>query len=135
MSRPEPLWRWLTPHALSFDGQRWHVRSFCHVDSRFKDFLLSRILAAGKDREQSISAKLDSEWHNFVEVKIAPHPDLSSTQKKVIEYDYGMTDGSFELMLRKASLFYFLKNMNLESGHEKKSAIEQQIVLLGIQHS
>lgn len=22
MSRPEPLWRWITPHALSFDGQR-----------------------------------------------------------------------------------------------------------------
>jgi predicted DNA-binding transcriptional regulator YafY len=134
MSRPEPLWRWLTPHALSFDGQRWHVRSFCHVDSQFKDFLLSRIIASGNDREQSVSAKLDSEWHNLVKVKIAPHPDLSSSQKRVIEYDYGMTDGSFEIQLRKASLFYFLKNLNLENGHERRKATEQQIVLLDIQY-
>ena len=22
---PDPLWRWITPHAFGFDGFRWHV--------------------------------------------------------------------------------------------------------------
>jgi hypothetical protein len=27
MSSPEPKWRWLSPHALGFDGFRRHARS------------------------------------------------------------------------------------------------------------
>src|SRR5712672_190037 len=41
-SRPEPAWRWITPHAFSNDGLRWHVRAYCHIDNKFKDFILSR---------------------------------------------------------------------------------------------
>ena len=38
MSRPNPTWRWITPHALGFDGFRWHARSLCHLDRTYKDF-------------------------------------------------------------------------------------------------
>ncbi len=30
-SRPDPIWRRMTPHAFGYDGFRWHVRGFCHV--------------------------------------------------------------------------------------------------------
>ena len=43
-ARPEPTWRWITPHAFGNDGLRWHVRAYCHIDKKFKDFLLSRCL-------------------------------------------------------------------------------------------
>jgi predicted DNA-binding transcriptional regulator YafY len=41
-TRPEPIWRRITPHAFGHDGLRWHVRAYCHIDSKFKDFILSR---------------------------------------------------------------------------------------------
>jgi predicted DNA-binding transcriptional regulator YafY len=41
-SRPGAIWRRITPHAFAHDGLRWHVRAFCHIDSKFKDFILSR---------------------------------------------------------------------------------------------
>ena len=44
MSRPEPAAREIEPHALAFDGFRWHARAFCRNDTVFKDFLLSRIV-------------------------------------------------------------------------------------------
>lgn len=130
MSRPEPLLRWITPHALSFDGQRWHVRAFCHVDSRFKDFLLGRILEVGRTRDGSISPRLDGDWMEIVTIKIGAHPGLSEMQKMVIENDYAMTDGVLCLKIRKASLFYMLKNLKLEKVSSIRSPEDQQIVLL-----
>ena len=41
--RADPIWRRITPHAFGYDGFRWHVRAYCHLDSKFKDFLLPRI--------------------------------------------------------------------------------------------
>ena len=36
------LWRRISPHAFGNDGLRWHARAFCHIDQKFKDFILSR---------------------------------------------------------------------------------------------
>ena len=49
--RPEPMWRWISPHAFGNDGLRWHVRAYCHIDRKFKDFILSRCLDAKGDDE------------------------------------------------------------------------------------
>ena len=32
LSNPEPRWRWIAPHAVAFDGFRWHTRAFCLTD-------------------------------------------------------------------------------------------------------
>ena len=54
--RPEPTWRWITPHAFGNDGLRWHVRAYCHIDKKFKDFLLSRCLETRGDGDAGASA-------------------------------------------------------------------------------
>ena len=41
LSSPEPRWRWIAPHAIGFDGVRWHTRAFCLTDDCFKDFYAS----------------------------------------------------------------------------------------------
>ena len=33
--RPEPIWRRITPHAFGYDGLRWHVRAYCHLDDDY----------------------------------------------------------------------------------------------------
>src|SRR5579864_4085673 len=30
MRRPEPIRRWISPHAIASDGFRWHTRAWCH---------------------------------------------------------------------------------------------------------
>ena len=54
--RPDPIWRRITPHAFGYDGFRWHVRAYCHLDNKFKDFLLPRILEVRGRTSRALTA-------------------------------------------------------------------------------
>ncbi len=84
LSRPEPSWRWIAPHAIGFDSFRWHMRAFCLTDEAFKDFLLSRMLEIRGSQESSVTAEVDLDWNTQVTLEIGAHPALSETQAKVI---------------------------------------------------
>lgn len=77
LSSDNPRWRWIAPHAIGFDGYRWHVRAFCDVDKIFKDFLLSRVLEIKSSRPSEVSPEDDADWNEFITLEIGPHPDLS----------------------------------------------------------
>ncbi len=130
MSRPEPSARWIEPHALAFDGFRWHVRAFCQNDLVFKDFLLSRIVEIGKQGIVTADPQADTDWHTEVVLEIGPHPDLSPTQRQVIEMDYGMEEGRAQIPVRRALLFYALKRLGLDTNPAARRPQDQQIVLL-----
>lgn len=55
----------------------------------------------------------DTEWHTLLELKIAPHPNLSESQRKVIELDFGMNNGIVVLPVRQALAEYTLEYMGL----------------------
>ena len=74
MSSPEPKWRWFSPHALGFDGFRWHARAWCHNRKEFRDFVLARILEIGETRPAEIDPADDAGWQREVTLKLAPHP-------------------------------------------------------------
>src|SRR5690606_33303384 len=84
LSSPTPRWRWIAPHAIAFDGFRWHARAYCFTDGCFKDFLLARILGTRDSRPSDIDDSQDADWHTHVTLKIGPHPGLSDAQKKVV---------------------------------------------------
>jgi predicted DNA-binding transcriptional regulator YafY len=130
LSRPEPRWRWIAPHAVGFDGFRWHARAFCLTDQSFKDFLLSRIIAIRGNQASEICPEADLEWNEIVVLEIGPHPDLSETQQKVIALDYGMRDGKASVSVRRALLYYALKRLGLDTNHAARRPQDQQIVLL-----
>src|SRR5690606_18874741 len=111
LSNPEPRWRWIAPHAIAFDGFRWHVPAFCSGDQVFKDFLLSRILDIRGSRASHVVAQDDQDWHTFAILEIGPHPALSETQAKVISLDYGMIGGKAEIRVRRALLYYALRRL------------------------
>jgi predicted DNA-binding transcriptional regulator YafY len=129
MSRPEPTARWIEPHALAFDGFRWHARAFCQNDVVFKDFLLSRIVDVGERGQLTATAEQDEAWNSEVVLEIGPHPELSDTQRRAIEMDYGMVDGRAEIAVRKALLFYALKRLGLDTDPAARRPQDQQIVL------
>lgn len=130
LSRPEPRWRWVAPHAIGFDGFRWHARAFCETDQTFKDFLLSRILETRATRLSDVTLESDTDWQEQVILEVGPHPDLSDTQKKVIALDYGMRGGKAQIPVRRAFLYYALKRLGLDTDPAARRPQEQQIVLL-----
>ncbi len=130
MSAPEPSWRWIAPHALAFDGFRWHARSFCEKDAAFKDFVLARIRELRSVRPSGVDSKTDSGWHERVRVIIGPHPGLSVGQRKAVEADYSMTGGVSVIDVRRCFLFYFLKRLGLDIDATQRRPQDQHVVLL-----
>lgn len=130
LSRPEPIWRWIGPHAIGFDGFRWHTRAFCQTDEVFKDFLLSRIIETRETKASEVTDAADADWQERVTLEIGPHPELSDTQKQVIALDYGMQGGTAKISVRRALVYYSLKRLGLDTDPAARQPQDQQIVLL-----
>ena len=128
--RPDPIWRRITPHAFGYDGFRWHTRAYCHLEHKFKDFLLPRILEVGDKGEPGATGEQDWLWNNYFDVLIGPHPDLTASQQKVVAKDYGFEHGNGVLSVRYAMLFYVLKRLGLLNDAAKQSARTQHIVTI-----
>ena len=128
-ARPDPGWRRITPHALGYDGLRWHVRAFSHDDGSYRDFLLPRALQVRAPGEPGGSAENDRLWHQHFKLEIAPHPALTPSQRKVVAKD-GMAGGKRVISVRHAMLFYVLKRLNLLNDPEKEDPRQQHIVVL-----
>ena len=106
--------RTVCPHALVKASGRYHVRAFDFSRKRFIDFSLSRVLSSTPlADEPSVPAALDEDWHAMVDVEFAPHPRLSSTQRKTTAREFGMRDGVKTVTVRRALLFYLLDEMRL----------------------
>ncbi|OEC35875.1 WYL domain-containing protein [Pseudomonas cuatrocienegasensis] len=105
--------RRLSPHALVHDGNRWHVRAYCHKRKDFRDFSLTRIKHCkygGQDRDR---ADEDYAWHTIVDVVLIPHPGLTPAQRNLIEADFLMENGEMHVKCRQALLLYLLFQLNL----------------------
>jgi predicted DNA-binding transcriptional regulator YafY len=113
--RPEPSWRWITPHAFANDGLRWHVRAYCHIDKKFKDFLLSRCLECRGDAAPGAKPDDDVFWRETFLVELSPNPALSQIQRSIIAQDYSMTRDRVSVPVRKALLYYFQKRLRLDA--------------------
>lgn len=130
MDEPTPLRRMITPHAMGFDGLRWHVRAWCHQRSMFRDFAIGRLDVQGKAAIQvPVDPSTDKGWETVVDVVLVPHRDLSPSQRAVVMADYGMRDGRHVLRCRKAMLFYTLRHLNLESPDISPDAARQHVVI------
>jgi hypothetical protein len=125
MNAPTPTARKITPHALGFDGFRWHVRAFSHQRQEYRDFVLARVLAIRAEDISDIDPAADKDWNNYVEAIIVPGAGLSVSQRKMIELDYGMKDGRFVLRVREALLFYYLRQLGVLYGPDDCLPTEQ----------
>jgi predicted DNA-binding transcriptional regulator YafY len=126
---PDPIWRWVTPHAFGFDGLRWHVRAFCHRDNRFKDFIIGRCLAVGEQGPAAAVAEQDWQWQTFFEVVLRPNPDLADGQQRAVALDYNMVDGSVAVPVRFALLYYFNKRLRLDVAERFDKPRERPVVV------
>jgi len=130
MSRPSPARRVIEPHALAYDGFRWHARAFDRDTEEFRDFVLGRLSKPRLDNAAAATPQQDTEWHSFVALVIAPHPDLTPAQSRAIAIDYGIRGGSTSIKVRRALLFYALRRLGLDVPPDTRPAHEQHIVLV-----
>jgi hypothetical protein len=128
-ARPDAEWRRITPHAFGDDGLRWHVRAFCHIDKKFKDFLLSRVLDARGEGDPGATAADDKFWNEHFDVVLSPNPALSVKQREVIALDYNMVDGRISVSVRKALLYYFRKRLRLDVADALDNPQEVPVVV------
>ena len=128
-NRPDPTWREISPHAFGFDGMRWHVRAFCHLEKTFKDFIISRCLSIGDLGPAQGRPVDDSDWITFFDIVLKPNPKLSPAQQRTIELDYGMQNGKCVVPIRMALLYYFDKRLRLDIAETKDRPKETPIVI------
>ncbi len=128
VNHTEPVERDLSPHALAFDGMRWHARAYCHLRKKYQDFVLGRMLEVTLGEPRSVELP-DLEWDQTLALILAPNPALSLAAKRAIRLEYGMTDGFLQLSCRHALLYYSLRRLRLED-ESSESAASQQLTLV-----
>lgn len=129
-SKPEPEWRWIAPHALGFDGIRWHARAWCLRSSRFKDFSLARVQGSRAAKPFALDPNSDADWLQCIEIVVVPDPALSAAQRKAVELEYGMRDGQLKIPVRRAFLTYALRRLGLDVPEEARPAGARRLKLL-----
>jgi predicted DNA-binding transcriptional regulator YafY len=122
--------RVIEPHALAHDGFRWHARAFDRDTAEFRDFVLGRMSRAKPDTPAQSRAVDDRDWHDFVDLQIAPHPRLTPAQSKAIALDYGIGAATATIRVRRALLFYALRRLGLDVAPDARAPHEQHIVLV-----
>jgi hypothetical protein len=130
MSRPSPMRRIIEPHALAHDGFRWHARAYDRDSGEFRDFVLGRTSDPKRAGAAHSTPEQDRDWHEWVELRIAPHPKLTPAQAKAIRLDYGISGTSATLRVRRALLFYALKRLGLDTAPDARPPQRQHIVLV-----
>lgn len=131
IARDEKQARHISPHAFGYDGVRWHVRAYCHLREGFRDFVFGRILSAQRPVASNIDPVNDREWNTIVELVLMPDASLSPDQRRGVEFDYGMSDGTVTVACRQAMLFYTLRMLNFEmNGVARKG--ERQLVIANL---
>jgi hypothetical protein len=128
-NKPDPMWRDISPHAFCSDGYRWHVRGYCHEDNKFKDFLLSRMIEVGDEKEIFSNCEEDRLWYEFFNVLLIPNLQLSDNQKKIIEKDYNMVNGVLSVSVRYSLLYYFFKRHRLDIPPQTNNLLETPIMI------
>jgi predicted DNA-binding transcriptional regulator YafY len=127
--RSEPLWRRISPHAFGSDGLRWHVRAYCHIDEKFKDFILSRCLDSRAPGPAGSIASQDKFWNTRLTVQLAPNPRLNKPQKEIVAQDFAMKNGRVAVPVRRALLYYFSKRLRLDVAEQFDNPSEAPVIV------
>lgn len=107
-------WRSIAPHAMAFDGHRWHLRAWACDRNDFRDFVLSRIGEFGELEPADYDPADDVEWNTHITLRLRPHPELTAEQSLAIQRDFDMVDGRRNVEVRLSMAYYFIKRMNLD---------------------
>ena len=128
-SSPE---RVIEPHSLVNTGLRWHVRAYSNDTYDFRDFVLSRFVAASLLNEAAESnAEYDDDWMETISLRLAPHPKLDEQKRQILLVDYGARAGTIEIAIRRSLIVYVLQRLMVDTTVDQSmNPSAYQLVLL-----
>lgn len=127
MHRENPTFRSIGPHAIVFDGIRWHVRAYCFEHKDFRDFVMARILQGEKTHESNVDSSKDDCWNTSVRVVLTTATPLTTGQKRAVALEYGMEDYRLVVPTRKALLLYLLKQFPIVTADANSKYNQLQV--------
>ena len=129
VSSSDPQGRLLYPHSFVKTAGRWHVRAYCDMRKHYLDFVLSRFQHVDYDGKTAIhTEQQDTLWNTQVTLILAPDSRLTDKQKRVLENDYGMTDGQLHITTRAALVKYTLDDLQIKTKMLEANPQAQQLV-------
>lgn len=127
MSDNGSRWRVIHPRKLVNSGHRMHVRAWCEEREAWLDFNISRIREADWPTNSTTVLPEDTEWDEFVTIKVQAKGNLTSEQKAVVESDFGMKDGRLNIKVRKALEIYVRNHLGLPTKSEEVFPVLEEI--------
>ncbi len=124
--------RILEPHTLVNAGLRWHVRAYSEERCDFRDFVLSRIVAAEcLEAPAESGEQYDDDWVEEVTLRLAPHRGLDALRRESLLFDYGASGEVIEVKVRRALLGYVLQRLGVDTtiDHSLNSNAYQLMLL------
>ncbi len=117
-SKLRVMTRDFSPNHLIFADNRYHIRGYCHVTQKFRDFVLSRIVRAEPSAEDWFSSHDDGEWNQIIELRFEPNPQLLEDARQALLWDHPLDrNGYWRITCRKA-LAYYLKRQLLSQDSQ-----------------
>ena len=113
-TRPKPIWRWITPHSIGYNGFRWHTRALCHNHKEYRDFVLPRITSVKKLVEHPFDHNIDYQWNKNIQLIIIANTLLEVGKQHAVELEYGMNKGELKVDLKAAFYFYLERQYGLK---------------------
>ena len=127
--------RVIEPHSLVNAGLRWHVRAYNADTYDFRDFVLSRFVAARVTGETAESdPEYDDDWVEMVTLRLAPHPNLNEKKRRSLVIDYGAIDGVIELRVRRALIGYLLQSLSVDTTKDSSLSPDRYHLVVANQH-
>jgi len=127
-----PATRVICPHTFVVDHLVMRLRAYCRKAGAFRDFRVSRVRSAFLTNDHEwMDATADREWFEFVEARIAPHPDLTPSQAMITMDEIGLPAFGGSMRVRKALLLYLLDGLGLleavQAGHGRPDKFTRYI--------
>jgi hypothetical protein len=129
-TQPRTRDRAIEPHALVFDGMRWHARAHDPELQEFRDFVLGRIYNARTAGAALSDPATDADWHQHITLVLAPNPGLSPDQIAAVRHDYGFKNEALNLTIRRALAFYVKRSLRLDLDPASIPPQHQHLILV-----
>ncbi|SMO99253.1 WYL domain-containing protein [Paracoccus laeviglucosivorans] len=108
--------QWISPVRFHFDGEAIHLRAWSHKHGEYRDYLPIRVLKQNSipTRDRSFPLPFDTDWNQFVRLRICPRSELSDAQARVVRLEYGFPEQThITVETRKALAFYVMRRWRL----------------------
>jgi WYL domain len=128
-TRAQTTSRKIWPHALLFNGIRWHARVYDEQRGTFIDMVLQRIRSARQvDAPSPCEPDTDAGWTTFVTLNVIPSRLLAPSQAALVAQEFGMVaEGKswvWKVKIRECLVGYFIYAHRLDLSTDLNRLIE-----------